>query len=44
MLDEWFDAENNVKAFYYASTQIKIDNDKKEANKIERTGKKGRRK
>ena len=39
MLDEWFDAEDEVKAFYYASTQIKIENDKKQADEIKRKSK-----
>jgi hypothetical protein len=44
MLDEWFEAENEVKAFYYASTQIKVENDKKQADEIKRKSKgKGKR-
>ena len=36
MLYEWFEAEPELKAFYYASTQIKIDSDKKQADEIKR--------
>jgi hypothetical protein len=39
MIEEWFDSESEVKAFYYASTQIKIENDKKQSDEIKRKNK-----
>jgi hypothetical protein len=33
-IDEWFNASEETQAFYYASTQVKIDSDKKEAAKL----------
>jgi hypothetical protein len=43
-LNEWFDADQNVKAFYYASTELKVKHDKEEADKIKKNGKRGKRK
>jgi hypothetical protein len=37
---EWFNAGQSVKAFYFASTELKIQRDKKEAAKIKK-GKRG---
>lgn len=43
-IKEWFDAEQSVRAFYYASIELKAKHDEKEAAKIPRKGKrKGRR-
>lgn len=42
-LEEWFASEMETKAFYYASTQIKIEKDKKDADEMKRKNRKGRR-
>jgi regulator of sigma D len=41
-IDEWFNAEQSVKAFYYASVDIKAKRDKEEADKIKTKSKSGR--
>jgi len=40
-IDEFLESEDEIKAFYYACVQIKIENDKKQAAEIKR--KKGKR-
>jgi hypothetical protein len=35
-VSEWLDAEQEMKALYYASTQVKIERDKKHADEAKR--------
>jgi hypothetical protein len=42
-LHEWLDANQGVKAFYFASTELKIKHEKEEASKINKSGKRGRK-
>lgn len=39
VLDEWFESDGNVKAFYYASTRIKAEAEEKEAKKMKKGAK-----
>lgn len=41
-IDEWFDCPQEVKAFYYGSLALKIERDRKEAEKAKRQGSKRR--
>jgi hypothetical protein len=42
-IEEWLDADQSVKAFYYASTELKVKHDSEETKKLERNAKKGKR-
>ena len=41
---QWFDSESEVKAFYYACMEVKAENDKKEADRMKKESRKGKRK
>jgi len=41
-LDEWLDCGQEMKAFYYGSISLKIEQDKKEYDKINRSTKRKR--
>jgi len=41
-LDEWLDCGPEMKAFYYGSTELKIELDKKEAERIKRSSRRKR--
>ena len=41
-LDEWLDCEPEMKAFYYGSTELKIEQDKKELEKIKKSSRRKR--
>jgi hypothetical protein len=43
-INEWLDADQSVKALYYASVSVKVQADKEEAAKIKSQNKSGKRK
>jgi hypothetical protein len=43
VIEGWLEAEQSVKAFYYASTDLKAQSDKEAADKIKQGGKGKRR-
>jgi len=43
-IEQFLDSESEVKAFYYACMEIKAENDKKEADRMKKESRKGKRK
>jgi hypothetical protein len=43
-INEWLDSGQEMKAFYIGSTDLKIDHDRKEAEKIKRNSRSSKRK